>query len=144
MFCKKLGILKNFAKFLGWQLCQIFFKNKVVVLRSATLLKKRLWHRCFPVNIGKFRKTLILKNICERLIRIHSYFLNHYNRKSREHDKSYISTKQFHENINKICFSLRIIDWSVEAIQNRTIFNITSNVILLRSTEAAVCRFSSM
>ena len=27
-------------------------------LRPATLLKKRLWHRCFPVNFVKFLKTL--------------------------------------------------------------------------------------
>ena len=26
-------------------------------LRSATLLKKRLWHRCFPVNFLKFVRT---------------------------------------------------------------------------------------
>ena len=31
--------------------------NKVADLRSATLLKKRLWHRCFPVNFVKFLKT---------------------------------------------------------------------------------------
>ena len=24
---------------------------------SATLLKKRLWHRCFPVNLAKFLRT---------------------------------------------------------------------------------------
>ena len=23
-------------------------------LKAATLLKKRLWHRCFPVNFAKF------------------------------------------------------------------------------------------
>ena len=28
------------------------------VLRPATLLKKRLWHRCFPVNFAKFLRTL--------------------------------------------------------------------------------------
>ena len=28
--------------------------NKVAGLRAATLLKKGLWHRCFPVNFGKF------------------------------------------------------------------------------------------
>ena len=43
MFYKK-GILKNFVKSIGEHLC----------LRSATLLKKRLWHRCFPVNFAKF------------------------------------------------------------------------------------------
>ena len=26
-------------------------------LRPATLLKKRLWHRCFPVNFVKFLRT---------------------------------------------------------------------------------------
>ena len=27
----------------------------------ATLLKKRLWHRCFPVNFGKFSRTPFLQ-----------------------------------------------------------------------------------
>ena len=31
-------------------------------------LKKRLQHKCFPVNIVKFLKTPILKNIYERLL----------------------------------------------------------------------------
>ena len=31
-------------------------------LRPATLLKKRLWHRCFPVNFVKFLRTPFLKN----------------------------------------------------------------------------------
>ena len=56
VFCKK-DVLKNFAKFIGKYLCQSFFFNKVVGLRSATLLKKRLWHRCFPVNFAKFLRT---------------------------------------------------------------------------------------
>ena len=33
------------------------FLNIVVDLRPATLLKKRLWHRCFPVNFSKFLRT---------------------------------------------------------------------------------------
>ena len=28
--------------------------NKVAGLRSAKLFKKRLWHRCFPVNFAEF------------------------------------------------------------------------------------------
>ena len=52
VFCKK-GVLKNFAKFTGKHLCQSLFFNK----RPATLLKKRLWHRCFPVNFAKFFRT---------------------------------------------------------------------------------------
>ena len=38
VFCIN-GVLRNFAKFTG---------------KPATLLKKRLWHRCFPVNFAKF------------------------------------------------------------------------------------------
>ena len=56
MFCKK-GILKNVAKFTGKHLCQTLFFNKFAGFRPATLLKKRLWHRCFPVNIVKFLRT---------------------------------------------------------------------------------------
>ena len=31
--------------------------NKVADPRPATLLKKRLWHRCFPMNFVKFLRT---------------------------------------------------------------------------------------
>ena len=58
MFCKK-GVLIDFAKFRGKHLCQSFFFNKVAG-RSPTLLKKRLWHRCFPVNFQKFLRTHFL------------------------------------------------------------------------------------
>ena len=44
----KKGVLKIFAKFTGKHLCQSFF------------LKKRLWHRCFPVNFSKFLRTPVL------------------------------------------------------------------------------------
>ena len=30
------------------------YLGTLVCLRPATLLKKRLWHKCFPVNFGKF------------------------------------------------------------------------------------------
>ena len=56
VFCRK-DVLKNFAKFTGKYLCQSLFFNKVAGLRPATLLKKRLWHRCFLVNFAKFLKT---------------------------------------------------------------------------------------
>ena len=57
--CKK-GVLRNFIKFTGKHLCQSFFFNKFAGLRSATLLKKRLWHTCFPVNFVKFLRTPFL------------------------------------------------------------------------------------
>ena len=56
VFCKK-GVLRNIAKFTGKHLCQSLFFNKVAGLRPATLLKKRLWHRCFPVNFAIFLRT---------------------------------------------------------------------------------------
>ena len=56
VFCRK-GVLGNFAKFTGKHLCQSLFFNKVVGLRPETLSKKRLWHRCFPVNFAKFLRT---------------------------------------------------------------------------------------
>ena len=58
VFCKKRcsshqrcsvrkGILRNFAKFTGKHLCQGLIFNNVVDLRTATFIKRRLWHRCF-------------------------------------------------------------------------------------------------
>ena len=53
----KKGVLRYFAKFTGKHLCQRLFFNKVAGLRPATLLKKSLWHRCFPMNFAKFLRT---------------------------------------------------------------------------------------
>ena len=50
-------VLRNFAKFTGKHLCQTLFFNKVPNLRTGTLLKKSVWHRCFPVNFAKFLRT---------------------------------------------------------------------------------------
>ena len=51
------GVLKSFIKFTGKQLCKSLFSNKVAGLRPETLSKKRLWHRCFPVNFAKLLRT---------------------------------------------------------------------------------------
>ena len=56
VFCK-IGALRNFAKLTGKHLCQRLFFNKVAGLGSTTLLKKILWHRCFPANFAKFLRT---------------------------------------------------------------------------------------
>ena len=44
---------------------RVSFFNKVAGL---SLLKKRPWHRCFPVNLAKFLRTPFLQNICGRLL----------------------------------------------------------------------------
>ena len=50
VFCKK-GVFRNFTKSTWKPMHQSLFFNKVA------LLKKRLWHRCFPVNYVKFPRT---------------------------------------------------------------------------------------
>ena len=66
------GILRNFAKFSGKHLCLGLSFDKIPGLRPATLLKERLWHRCFLVNFEKFLRTPFLQNtsggcFCSRL-----------------------------------------------------------------------------
>ena len=60
------GVLRNFAKFTGKHLRQSLFFNKAA--RHATLLKKRLWHRCFPVNFGKLPRTTFLQKTSGRVL----------------------------------------------------------------------------
>ena len=51
------GVLRNIAKFTGKHLCLSLFFTKVAGLRPATLFKKSLWHKGFPVNFAKFLRT---------------------------------------------------------------------------------------
>ena len=56
-FCKK-GVLWNFVKFTGKNLCRsVPPLNKVEGIIPATLLKKRLQYRFFPVNFATFLRT---------------------------------------------------------------------------------------
>ena len=64
----KQYVLRNFAKLTGKHLCQSLFFNKVAGLRPATLLKKRLLHRCFPVNFAKFLKIPFSQKTSGRLL----------------------------------------------------------------------------
>ena len=65
--------MKPLPLMFSWEIYK-FFKTAEKVTRSfleknpATLLKKRLQHRYFPVKIAKLFRTPILKNICERLL----------------------------------------------------------------------------
>ena len=49
---------------------EVFYKKKVFlkISQTATLLKKRLWHLYFPVNIIKFLRTPLLLNTSTRLL----------------------------------------------------------------------------
>ena len=53
------GVLRNFAKLTGKHLSQSLFLIK---------LKKRLFHRCFPVSFAKFLRTPFLQNTSGQLL----------------------------------------------------------------------------
>ena len=63
----KKAILKHFVIFTRKQLCRRLFFNKVAGHQTCNFIKKRLQHRYFLVNIGKFKRRPILKNISKRL-----------------------------------------------------------------------------
>ena len=67
VFYKK-GVLRYLTKFTRKHLCQSLIFNKVAGIRPATVLKKRLWHRCFHVNFAKFPRTPLLQNTSGRLL----------------------------------------------------------------------------
>ena len=56
----EIGVLKKFTNL------SLFFNKNAG--RPAALLKKRLWHKCFPVNFVKFFKTPFLQNTSGRLL----------------------------------------------------------------------------
>ena len=58
-------------------LCHSPFFNKVADLKSANLLKRRLWHSCFIVNFASFLRTPILQNTSGRLLVLNTHlYLN--------------------------------------------------------------------
>ena len=86
------GLLKNFAKFTGKHLCQSLF---LIMFQAPpeTLLKKRLWHRCFPVNFAKFLKASFLTEHLWWLLlyqRFRMFFFYH---------SAYIATHFFNQKI---------------------------------------------
>ena len=66
----KKAVLKYFGIFTGKHLCWslILIKLRACKFKACTFIKKRLQHSCSPVNISKFLKTPILKNICKWLL----------------------------------------------------------------------------
>ena len=53
-FSKVFFSTRNYFEF--WRLDNI--NSPEAVVRTATLLKKKFWHRCFLMNIAKFLRTL--------------------------------------------------------------------------------------
>ena len=63
----KKTILKHFVIFTGKHLCRGLHFNKVPGHQSCNFIKRRHQHRYFLVNIMKFIRRSILKNISKRL-----------------------------------------------------------------------------
>ena len=61
-FFMKKGVLGNFTKFTS--------KTPVPapVSETCNFIKKRLWHRCFPVNFVKFLRPPFLQNTSRQLL----------------------------------------------------------------------------
>ena len=64
----QIGVLKSFAKFIEKHLYHSLSFNKVASFRPATLLKKRLWDSCFPVNFAKIFGTAFVLELFRRLL----------------------------------------------------------------------------
>ena len=59
---------------------EVFCKRCSAGLRPTTLLKKRLWHRCFPVNFVKFRRApFFIEHLWWRLLNLRSKVMSNTN-----------------------------------------------------------------
>ena len=47
---------------------QYYLTILLIGLKGATILKKRLWHKCFPVIFARFLETTFLWNIFRPLL----------------------------------------------------------------------------
>ena len=76
--CSVKDVLENFAKFTGKHLWISLF------------LKKRLWHRCFSLNVAKFLRTIFSQNTSGRLLLSYFTFMtksNHWNLTNNDFSK---------------------------------------------------------
>ena len=69
----KKAVLKNLTKFTGKIYINVFFQ-KVADLKAYSFIEKGLQHRHYSVNIAKFVRTPIFKNICEWQLLTFNYF----------------------------------------------------------------------
>ena len=92
----KKAVLKDLTIITGKHLCWSLFLNKNAGLQSWNFIKKRFQHRCFPVNIAKFSRTPVLKNICERLIEHFPAWANNVTNNIGIEEDIFSKTKQNH------------------------------------------------
>ena len=68
--CKGLFFQKETSKVLYKKAFLNISQNSQehICARASFLIKKRLWHRCFPVNFAKFSRIYFLENTSRRLL----------------------------------------------------------------------------
>ena len=65
VFFIEVCLSRFLTQIIFWTVIRFHYRSS---RRPATLLKKRLWHSCFPVNFAKFLRTPFLQNTSGRLL----------------------------------------------------------------------------
>ena len=71
----KIDFLKNFAIFTKRHPVLESLFNKAAGLKAFDFFKERLQHKCFPVNIAKFLRTVIFMELLRWLLLIMENFI---------------------------------------------------------------------
>ena len=58
----KIVVVRNFTIFTGKHLCWSHLCLSLT-LKACNFIKKRLQHKCFPVNIVKFLRTFLIEHL---------------------------------------------------------------------------------
>ena len=111
--------------------------------RSATLLKKRLWHRCFPMNFAKFLRTPFITE--------HLRWLLLENRKTNElyRFRVTLADKFYLEYSNKITdkfyleYSNKIADKFYLEYSNKNIEIVNSSICCTWKNKKSICHNSN-
>ena len=126
-----IDVLKDFAIFTGKHLCWNLFLIKIQAWRPATLLKKRLQHRCFPVNVAKF---LITATFIEDLWRQLLEFTRNIDRFFDFLNPRHPFAKSFKPTISNFNFN----------IQQKAIESICKHLLKLKMQAINCCTFIDM
>ena len=107
-------------------------------LQTRNFIKKRLQHRCFPVNIAKFLGIAILKNICQQL-----FFRSWYRGNCSQQGRRLDVMKNFAKFIGNICIRVPFV--KVAGLQSAKLLekDSSTDVFLWDFTKPHTSAFSS-
>ena len=114
------GIFRNFSTFTGKHLCQSPFSNNVRP-QPATLLKKGLWHRCFPVNSAKFLGIAFLQNTSGwLLLQIHVTLCSTYLLNDKNHNTCFLTICFYKLCLVRLFYFCRFPDFKLQRTKVRS------------------------